>query len=111
MTFKAGTDDVRESPALAVAALLAEAGAVLTGYDPGVDRTADVRPVHVVDDPTLVAKDSAGLVLLTEWPQFRALDWAQLAELADRPTVVDARNLLEAEAVTRAGFAYHRLGR
>ncbi|SFP79382.1 UDPglucose 6-dehydrogenase [Saccharomonospora viridis] len=111
LTFKAGTDDVRESPALAVAALLAEAGAVLTGYDPGVDRTADVRPVHVVDDPTLVAKDSAGLVLLTEWPQFRALDWAQLAELADRPTVVDARNLLEAEAVTRAGFAYHRLGR
>ncbi|WP_298178522.1 UDP-glucose/GDP-mannose dehydrogenase family protein [Saccharomonospora sp.] len=111
LAFKAGTDDVRESPALAVATLLAEAGAVLTGYDPGVNRTTDMRPVHVVDDPTLVAKDAAGLVLLTEWPEFRTLDWAQLAELTEHPTIVDTRNLLDTETVTRAGFAYHRLGR
>ncbi|EHR60226.1 nucleotide sugar dehydrogenase [Saccharomonospora cyanea NA-134] len=112
VAFKAGTDDVRESPALAVAARLAEAGAVLTGYDPGVNRNdCAAGVVQLVDDVTLVAKDAAGLVLLTEWPEFRDLDWAQLADLTDRATIVDTRNLLDPEAVTRAGFAYWGLGR
>ncbi|WP_197320361.1 UDP-glucose/GDP-mannose dehydrogenase family protein [Saccharomonospora sp. NB11] len=114
VTFKAGTDDVRDSPALAVAQRLAAAGAVLTGYDPGVDR--DGCPgthglVQLVDDVTLVAKDAAGLVLLTEWPQFRDLDWAHLAELTDRATIVDTRNLLDPPTLTRAGFTYFGLGR
>ncbi|WP_199430131.1 UDP-glucose dehydrogenase family protein [Qaidamihabitans albus] len=111
LTFKAGTDDLRESPALVIAARLAAEGAVLTAYDPGARGTARPEHVQLVDDPGLVAKDAAGIVLLTEWPQFRELDWAQLAELAEQPTVVDCRNLLDPASLTEAGFTYRGLGR
>lgn len=108
LTFKAGTDDLRHSPALAVASRLAAAGAQLTGYDPAVRES--VGPVQVVEDPYLVAKDAAGIVLLTEWPQFRELDWAQLTAVADQPVVVDTRNLLDREALARDGITYIGLG-
>ena len=108
LTFKAGTDDLRHSPALAVAERLAAAGARLTGYDPAV--RDPVGPVHVVDDPYLVAKGAAGIVLLTEWPEFRSLDWAQLAAIAERPVVVDTRNLLDRAALAAYGITYVGLG-
>ncbi|TKG71555.1 UDP-glucose dehydrogenase family protein [Prauserella endophytica] len=111
LTFKAGTDDLRESPALAIAARLAAEGAQLTGYDPGVRRAADLGEVQLVDEPSLVAKDAAGLVLLTEWPEFRDLDWPQLAQLAEKATVVDCRNLLDPGELAEAGFTYSGLGR
>ncbi|MGC7095253.1 UDP-glucose dehydrogenase family protein [Amycolatopsis lurida] len=112
LTFKAGTDDLRDSPALAVAARLAARGAVLTGYDPAVPaaRGGALADVHVVDDPLLVAKDAAVLVVLTEWPEFRELDWAQLAQLADRAAVVDTRNLLDAERLAAHGFTCRGIG-
>ncbi|MBN6038388.1 UDP-glucose/GDP-mannose dehydrogenase family protein [Amycolatopsis sp. 195334CR] len=112
LTFKAGTDDLRDSPALAIAARLAARGAVLTGYDPAVPaaRGGPLADVHVVDDPLLVAKDAAALVVLTEWPEFRELDWAQLAQLAERPAVVDTRNLLDAERLAGHGFTCRGLG-
>ncbi|WP_158895383.1 UDP-glucose dehydrogenase family protein [Amycolatopsis anabasis] len=111
LAFKAGTDDLRHSPALEIARELARRGAVLTGYDPGVPPSARVDPVHLVDDPVLVAKDAAAIVLLTEWPEFRDLDWAQLAEVADRRAVVDTRNLLDPDQLTGQGFSYTPLGR
>ena len=112
LTFKAGTDDVRHSPALAVAALLAAAGAQLTGYDPAIraGSAPDVGPVQVVDDPYLVAKEAAGIVLLTEWPEFRDLDWPQLATVAERPVVVDTRNLLDRAALAAHGITWVGLG-
>ena len=76
LTFKAGTDDLRDSPALAVAALLKQAGAELVGYDPALAGGTDLGPVSVVDDPYQAAKDVDALVVLTEWPDFRSLDWA-----------------------------------
>ncbi|TDP93881.1 UDP-glucose dehydrogenase family protein [Labedaea rhizosphaerae] len=115
LTFKSGTNDLRDSPALAVAALLRQAGAELIGYDPvlstdGADG-ADLAGVSMVDDPYLAAKDTDALVLLTEWPEFRSLDWARLAEAAREPVVVDTRNLLDAEAARRGGFEWIGLGR
>ncbi|MFI0798116.1 UDP-glucose dehydrogenase family protein [Amycolatopsis lurida] len=109
LAFKAGTGDLRESPALAVARELARSGAVLTAYDPGVEA---VEPdiVQVVDDPYLVAKDAAALVVLTEWPEFRELDWERLAAATERAVVVDARNLLDPAAVGEAGFTHMGLG-
>jgi UDPglucose 6-dehydrogenase len=113
LTFKAGTDDLRDSPALAVAALLRQAGAELVGYDPAM--TAGSRPeldaLTVVDDPYLAAKDVDALVVLTEWPEFRTLDWSRLAGVVRRPIVVDLRNLLDPDILRRAGFAWTGLGR
>ena len=65
----------------------------------------------VVDDPYLAAKDAEALVVLTEWPEFRTLDWARLATVVSRPIVVDLRNLLDADVLRRAGFAWTGLGK
>lgn len=109
LTFKAGTDDLRDSPALAIAQLLAAEGAELTGYDPCV-RTEDPRtaPVRVVDSPYLAAKDVSVLVLLTEWPEFTELDWTRLGDEMRERAVVDTRNLLG--HVRTDGFHVHALG-
>lgn len=114
LTFKANTDDLRDSPALAVAALLRQAGAELVAYDPAV-RSDSLRPeigsVTVVDDPYLVGKEADALVILTEWPEFRTLDWPKLASVVRNPVVVDTRNLLDKDVLGRAGFTWTGLGR
>jgi UDPglucose 6-dehydrogenase len=114
LTFKASTDDLRDSPALAVAAMLRQAGAELTAFDPAIradNRHPDLAPVEVVEDPEIVAKDVDALVLLTEWPEFRTLDWARLSQLTKRPIVVDTRNILDPDVLRRAGFTWTGLGR
>ncbi|SDM19493.1 UDPglucose 6-dehydrogenase [Lentzea albidocapillata subsp. violacea] len=111
LTFKAGTDDLRDSPALAVAALLKQAGAELVGYDPALAGGTDLGPVSVVDDPYLAAKDVDALVVLTEWPEFRSLDWARLAETVRQTVVVDTRNILDPDVIRRAGLTCTSLGR
>lgn len=96
LTFKAGTADLRDSPALAVAAALAHEGAVLTGYDPEVpsERQQAVAEVRLVDDPYQVAKGASAVVLLTEWPEFAELDWSVIGAAASNPVVVDTRGML-----------------
>ena len=93
---------------------LRQAGAELIGYDPAVpagSSAPELAGISVVDDPALVAKGADALVLLTEWPEFRTLDWPALAGLVGQPVVVDTRNLLDADVLRRAGFAFHSLGR
>ncbi|HWM57453.1 MAG TPA: UDP-glucose/GDP-mannose dehydrogenase family protein [Pseudonocardia sp.] len=115
LTFKAGTDDLRDSPAVAVAELLRQAGAELSAYDPAV--TADHCPPSITglltvhDDPYVLAKGVEALVILTEWPEFRALDWSRLADATKRPLVIDTRNLLDPAVPERAGFRWVGLGR
>lgn len=113
LTFKAGTDDLRDSPALAVAALLVAEGAVPTGYDPAVrgDVPGATDGVTVVTDPLEAAKEADALVVLTEWPQFRGLDWAALAGVAANAAVLDTRNLLDPDVLRRAGFVWRGIGR
>ncbi|WP_026425876.1 UDP-glucose dehydrogenase family protein [Actinokineospora inagensis] len=114
LTFKAGTDDLRDSPALAVAALLRQAGADLVGYDPALKpetRHPDLSSVTVADDPYEAAKDAEAVVVLTEWPEFRSLDWSRLADSVRNPIVVDTRNLLDPAVARRAGFQWIGLGK
>ncbi|MEU4674018.1 UDP-glucose/GDP-mannose dehydrogenase family protein [Amycolatopsis sp. NPDC023774] len=111
LAFKAGTGDLRDSPALAIAIALARHGAELTAHDPAVEAVPELDAVQVVDDPYLVAKDAAALVVLTEWPEFRDLDWARLAAATARPVVVDTRNLLHPEMLANAGFTHFGVGR
>jgi len=114
LTFKAGTDDLRASPALGVAAILKQAGADLVAYDPGI--MADTSPIDgslltMVDDPYLAAKDAEAIVILTEWPEFRALDWPLLSEVVGTPAVIDTRNLLDPDVFRRAAFTWTGVGR
>ena len=113
LTFKAGTDDLRDSPALAVAALLRGEGAELVGYDPGVCAAVPgtTDDVVVTDDPVKVASGAAAIVVLTEWPEFRVLDWGRLAEVVEHRVVIDTRNLLDADVLRRVGFEVRGVGR
>jgi UDPglucose 6-dehydrogenase len=114
LTFKAGTDDLRDSPALGVAALLKQAGAELVAYDPGItaaNSSIDGSLLTVVDDPYEAAKDAEAIVILTEWPEFRSLDWQRLGEAVAERTVVDTRNLLDPAVVARADFDWVGVGR
>lgn len=113
MAFKAGTNDLRDSPALAVAVALAEQGAELRAYDPGVRVAVPgvTDMVTVVDSAYEAAKGASALVLLTEWPEFRVLDWARLAEELDRRVVVDTRNHLDPDVMRRSGMIWTGVGR
>jgi UDPglucose 6-dehydrogenase len=112
LTFKAGTDDLRDSPALAIAELLAAEGAEVTGYDPCVP-SSDQRTgrVRVVDSAYLAAKDASVLVVSTEWPEFAELDWARLADEVRDRVVLDTRGLLSHAGVRPDGFRVHDIGR
>ncbi|GAB3911500.1 hypothetical protein GCM10029964_117560 [Kibdelosporangium lantanae] len=70
----------------------------------------ELSAVTVVDDPYLVGKEADALVILTEWPEFRTLDWSRLATTVRNPTVVDTRNLLDKDVIKRAGFVWTGLG-
>ncbi|MGA5464004.1 UDP-glucose dehydrogenase family protein [Mycobacterium sp. NPDC050041] len=110
LTFKAGTSDIRDSPALTICEQLSQRGAQVCGYDPrlaNLDQTALRRAsVVAVDDPYLAAKDADAIVVLTEWPEFCELDWAQIAEQAPGAVVVDTRNLLDPAGPIAAGLIY-----
>jgi UDPglucose 6-dehydrogenase len=109
LTFKAGTNDLRDSPALVVAQLLAQEGARLTAYDPCV---SDNRPnIAVLDSAAEVAGDADLLVVLTEWPEFTELDWPDLAERMADPRLFDTRNVVPQDKVREAGFRLIRTGR
>ena len=107
VTFKAGTDDVRESPALRIAELLEEDGADVVAYDP--EGTTD--QVTMVAGPIEATRDADVLFVATEWPEFLTVDMTEVAEAMKGYRVVDARNLLDPTAVRAAGLDYWGLGR
>lgn len=116
LTFKAGTSDLRDSPALRLAAALVDHDADVRAYDPTVTPD-DARKlplpsvVRIVDDPYDAAERADAVLVATEWPEFAKLDWTRLGSLSDRRLVVDTRNLLDAEALQRDGFTVIGNGR
>ena len=86
---------------------------VVRAYDPGVKDGSSplLEGIEVVRDPYAVCEGAEVLVVLTEWDEFRWLDFAKVAGLMHAPRIVDTRNLLEPAAVRRRGFAYDGLGR
>jgi UDPglucose 6-dehydrogenase len=113
LTFKARTDDRRESPALHIARRLLEAGAVVVAHDPTVaDGPLDEEPgIEAVADPYAACEGADVLVVMTEWDEFRWLDFDKVASVMAEPRVIDTRNLLERAALVRRGFHYEGLGR
>ena len=107
VAFKAGTDDVRESPALRIARLLQEDGAEVIAYDP----EASSDELTMALDPISAVVDADVLLVATEWPEFGTIDMNEVASAMKGHRVVDARNLLDSAAVRAAGLDYWGLGR
>ena len=114
VAFKPNTDDVREATSLVLAGRLAGEGASVRAFDPVAGaKAADMLAGARITDSALEAVDGAdAVVLVTEWPEFRELDWA--GEVKGRmrvPLVVDGRNFLDRDALVAAGFTYEGIGR
>lgn len=113
LTFKANTDDVRESPALAVASSLTAEGAGVRAYDPvaGEHARARVPDLEIVADAYDACAGADVVAVLTEWDEFRWLDFERVSQLMRAKRIVDARNLLDPAAMRKRGFSYQGLGR
>jgi UDPglucose 6-dehydrogenase len=112
-TFKPNSDDVRDSPALAVAARVHEAGALVTVYDPeGTDNARRALPDVTYASSMEEAAEGAEVVLvLTEWEEFRHAEPTALAKIVAASRIVDGRNCLDPEAWRGAGWEFRALGR
>ncbi len=113
LTYKPDTDDVRGSPAMELAFLLAQRGADLICYDPEY-RPTDVgsdRVFQLSDSPVTDCPGRDLLIVATEWPQFHDLPWEQIAEKMKNPILLDARNMLNLTRMAAAGFRYVGVGR
>ena len=114
LTFKPNTDDLRESPAIAILEALLEAGARVRAYDPVGMPIAERTPrdgVRYCKDEYEAADGADVLVLATEWNQFRALDADRLKAAMGRPVIVDLRNVYDPDALRAKGFTYVGVGR
>lgn len=117
LTFKAGTDDLRDSPSLAVIAELRRAGAEIRAYDPTTvppveeHRLGALEGIELCSSAIEALTDVDAAMVLTEWPEFAALDLTKVAEVMRGDGLVDARNLLDPEDVRNAGLRYDGVGR
>ncbi len=113
LAHKAGTDDVRGSPAIELFRRLKAAGAQVRAYDPRAMSNASVACPDLVTshDPYDAAERADAVLIVTEWDEFRLLDWERMRVAMDRPLVLDGRNLLSPAHMKSLGFDYHSVGR
>jgi UDPglucose 6-dehydrogenase len=114
LTFKPNTDDMRDSPSLAIVPALIRAGATVRAVDPeGVAQAKPLLPDSVVycKDALEAAAGADALVVITEWNEFRALSPAKLAATMKGRAIVDLRNIFDPVAMREAGFSYRGIGR
>jgi UDPglucose 6-dehydrogenase len=113
LTFKPNTDDMREAPSIPLITALQDMGAKVRAYDPvGMEQAKSViSNVTFCDDAYSCAKGAAALVIVTEWEQFRALDFGRLKAVMAQPVLVDLRNVYRPDEMARRGFAYEGIGR
>lgn len=114
LTFKPDTDDLRDAPALSMIEQLSRLGTRVKAYDPLVSQTGvrhGLSNVIVETDPDRLADGCDALVLVTDWQEFRTLDYVQMAKLMHSPVMIDGRNFLDQETLEQAGFRYVGIGR
>lgn len=114
LTFKPDTDDLRDAPALNIIEQLTRLGAKVKAYDPIIAQTGmrhGISDVMVETDPERLADGCDVLVLVTDWKEFRNLDYTKMAKLMHTPIVIDGRNFLDQAALEQAGFRYVGVGR
>jgi UDPglucose 6-dehydrogenase len=113
LTFKAETDDMRESPAVSIITALQDAGAKVCAYDPQgmAHARAILSGVDYAPDPYACADGAEALVVMTEWKEFGKLDLSRIKALLQRPIVIDLRNIYRPKAMAQHGFTYVSVGR
>src|SRR5450756_943074 len=113
LTFKPNTDDMRDAPSIPLVTALQDMGAKVRAFDPvGMEQAkAFMGNVTFCADAYSCAEGASALVIVTEWEQFRALDFARLKKVMERPVLVDLRNIYRPEEVARHGFVYESVGR
>jgi UDPglucose 6-dehydrogenase len=114
LTYKPGTSTLRRSPAIKIIEKLCRSGAKCVGYDPKAspDEVAQYQALFArARDVGELTGDTDGLVLVTEWPEFRELDYVSMAKAMKRPLLVDSKNYLDPGQLTAAGFDYQGFGR
>jgi UDPglucose 6-dehydrogenase len=111
LTFKPNTDDMREAPSIPLITALTDMGARVRAYDPvGMAQAKEVLGgIEFARGPYDCAEDADALVIVTEWEQFRALDFERLRTVMKQPVLVDLRNVYRPEEIE--GFTYHGIGR
>ncbi|MEU5547911.1 UDP-glucose/GDP-mannose dehydrogenase family protein [Streptomyces sioyaensis] len=113
MTFKAGTDDMREAPSTIIASRLLAEGAQVQCWDP-LARSAQEAPWNAAarhPSPAEAMTGADAAIVVTEWPQLKDLDWATVRHLMSRPVLFDGRNVLDPQSMRAAGFTYMSIGR
>jgi UDPglucose 6-dehydrogenase len=113
LTFKPNTDDMREAPSIPLITALQDMGATVRAFDPmGMEQAKLLlRNVTFCDDAYSCAENASALVIVTEWEQFRALDFKRLQATMARAVMVDLRNIYQAEEIARHGFVFESIGR
>ena len=113
LAFKPNTDDVRFAPSIALVESLLDEGAQVRAYDPeAMEKAKSALPnITYCSNPYEAAEGADAVVIVTEWAEFRRVDWDRLRLAVERPLVVDGRNMLDAAEVTRRGFHYVSVGR
>ncbi|MCF6199919.1 MAG: UDP-glucose/GDP-mannose dehydrogenase family protein [Hyphomicrobiaceae bacterium] len=113
LTFKQNTDDMRDSPSLTIIPALQKAGARISAYDPeGMETAAKLfENITFEDDPYTTMEGADGLVIITEWDQFRALDLERIKATLNKPIIIDLRNIYKPEEMEKHGFKYVSIGR
>ena len=109
LTFKARTDDLRESPSLEIIRRLRQRGATVQAFDPAVSKP--IEGIDMRSDPYAACEGAVVLAVLTEWDELRWLDFDKVGDAMAERKIIDARNLLEPAALRRRGFAYEGIGR
>jgi len=113
LAFKPDTDDIREAPAIhCIETLLAE-GAAVKAYDPqAMERAREILPaVQYCSDPYECVQDANAVLVMTEWDQFKSLDFPRVKSLMKHPIIIDGRNMYSPEEMRGMGFEYHSVGR
>ena len=112
LTFKAHTDDLRDSPAIAILTLLHDMGAVIHAYEPSATGAYAAFPwIELFNSAVDACRDADALAVLTEWPEFSGVDVNDVAAVMKSRSVVDGRNVLNPDTWKSAGFAYRGVGR
>jgi UDPglucose 6-dehydrogenase len=113
LTFKPNTDDMRDSPSLAIVPALQEAGARIRAFDPqGMTEAAEMMPgIELCGDAYETMEGADALAIVTEWNEFRLLDLERVKGLLSAPLIIDLRNIYKPDEIIKAGFDYFSVGR